>query len=228
MSMFRDSRGSRSEPSELRTRDRDGSAHHMGRVVRSQRLNGAQMPEPGGQGEPDLGSVFDAHVSNEFVAKDLDATMATMVEEPYVTHIPTLAGGVGAEEVRRFYGAHFIGCWPDDVSITQISRTVGQNKVVDELIMNFTHDRVIDTFLPGVSPTGRSVRLPVVVVAGFEGDRVAYEHIYWDQASLLVQIGVLDPSQLPVSGVEQAVKLLDKDRPSNELIERAAGQESMR
>ncbi len=171
---------------------------------------------------PDLGAVFDTHVADEFEAKDLDATMGTMVEEPYVTHVPTLAGGVGAEEVRRFYGAHFIGTWPDDVAITQVSRTVGADRVVDELIMNFTHDRVMDTFLPGLAPTGRAVRLPVVVVMGFEGDKVAYEHIYWDQASLLVQVGALDPGDLPVSGVEQAEKVLDKDRPSNELIERAA------
>ncbi len=171
---------------------------------------------------PDLGAVFDAHVADEFEAKDLDATMATMVEDPYVTHVPTLAGGVGAEEVRRFYGAHFIGTWPDDVDITRVSRTVGTDRVVDELIMSFTHDRVMDTFLPGLSPTGRTVRLPVVVVMGFEGDKVAYEHIYWDQASLLVQVGALDPGGLPVSGVEQADKLLDKDRACNELIERAA------
>ncbi len=123
--------------------------------------------------------------------------------------------------MRRFYGAHFIGEWPDNVSITEVSRTIGDNRVVAELVMNFTHDRVMDTFLPGIEPTGRSVRLPVVVVMGFEGDRVAYEHIYWDQASLLVQVGALDRSELPVSGDEQAAKLLDKNRPSNELIERA-------
>jgi carboxymethylenebutenolidase len=167
---------------------------------------------------PDLGAMFDRHVEAEFEAKDVDATMATMVDEPYVTHFPTLAGGVGSEEVRRFYDAHFIGQWPEDVTITQVSRTVGTERVVDELVMSFTHDRVMDTFLPGLTPTGRSVRLPVVVVMGFEGDRVAYEHIYWDQASLLVQVGVLDGVSLPVSGAEQAAKLLDKDRPSNRLI----------
>lgn len=168
----------------------------------------------------DLSAIFDEHVADEFEAKDLDATMQTMVAEPYVTHVPTLAGGVGADEVRRFYGSHFIGTWPDDVGITEVSRTVGDDRVVAELVMSFTHDRVMDTLLPGMPPTGRAVRLPVVVVMGFERDKVAYEHIYWDQASLLVQVGALDRSELPVTGAEQAAKLLDKDLPSNELIER--------
>ena len=178
------------------------------------------MPELTGDGF-DLGAVFDAHVANEFESKDLDATMATMVAEPTVTHVPTLAGGVGADEVRRFYGAHFIGTWPDDVNIVLVSRTVGSDRVVDEMIMEFTHDRVMDTFLPGLAPTGRPVRLPVVVVAGFAGGKVASEHIYWDQASLLVQVGVLDGLALPVVGAGQAAKLLDRDRPCNGLIERA-------
>jgi carboxymethylenebutenolidase len=177
---------------------------------------------------PDLGAVFDLHVASEFETKDLDATMATMAGEPHITHVPTLAGGVGAAEVRRFYGAHFIGNWPDDVAITRVSRTVGTDRVVDEMVMHFTHDRVMDTLLPGLAPTGRAVRLPVVVVAGFEDGKVAYEHIYWDQASLLVQIGALDASDLPVSGAEQAAKLLDKNQPSNQLIELAARRRSSR
>jgi len=108
----------------------------------------------------------------------------------------------------------------NDVRVVEVSRTVGENRVVAELIMDFTHDRVMDTFLPGLPPSGRPVRLPVVVVMGFEGDKVAYEHIYWDQASSLVQVGALNDSDLPVTGVDQASKLLDKDRPSNQLIER--------
>jgi len=177
--------------------------------------------EPAG---PDLGAVFDTHVASEFETKDLDATMATMVDEPSVTHVPTLAGGVGAAEVRRFYDDHFIGHWPEDVAITRVSRTLGADRVVDEMVMHFTHDQVMDTFLPGVAPTGKPVRLPVVVVAGFEDGKVAYERIYWDQASLLVQVGALDPSDLPVSGDEQAAKLLEPDRPCNELIARAANR----
>ena len=169
----------------------------------------------------DLGAVFDAHVKAEFIDKDVAATMATMVAEPYLTHVPTLTGGTGRSEVESFYRDHFVGHWPDDVEVKPLSRTVGQNRVVDELIVSFTHDREMRVFLPGVPPTGRKVVLPHVVVMGFdEAGRVAYEHIYWDQASLLVQVGLLDPALLPVSGAEQAKRLLDNTQPANEMIER--------
>ncbi len=180
------------------------------------------MPEESSTAGRDLGAVFDAHVAYEFETKDLDATMGTMTDTPRVTHLPTLAGGVGVEDVRAFYGAHFIGHWPDDTRITHVARTVGPDRVVDEMVMHFTHDIVMDTFLPGVAPTDRAVELPVVVVAGFEAGKVAFERIYWDQASLLVQVGLLDASRLPVCGVEQAAKVLDEDRPCNALIDRAA------
>jgi len=151
----------------------------------------------------DLGAVLDAHVRAEFVDKDGAATMATMTAEPYLTHVPTMTGGTGRAEVERFYREHFVGHWPDDVQVKSISRTVGQNRVVDELIVSFTHDREMRVFLPGVAPTGRKVLLANVVVMGFdEAGRVAYEHIYWDQASLLVQVGLLEPKLLPVSGAD--------------------------
>jgi carboxymethylenebutenolidase len=169
----------------------------------------------------DLGAVFDAHVKAEFVDMDVAATMATMTSEPYLTHVPTLTGGTGRAEVERFYRDHFVGHWPDDVQVKPVSRTVGQNRVVDEMIVSFTHDREMRVFLPGVTPTGRKVVLPHVVVMGFdEFGGVAYEHIYWDQASLLVQVGLLDPTLLPVSGAEQAKRLLDPKHPANEIIER--------
>jgi carboxymethylenebutenolidase len=168
-----------------------------------------------------LGAVFDAHVRAEFVDKDVAETMATMTPEPYVTHVPTLTGGTGRAQVESFYRDHFVGHWPDDVLVAPLSRTVGQNRVVDELIVSFTHDREIRPYLPGVAPTGRKVVLPHVVVMGFdEAGRVAYEHIYWDQASLLAQIGILDPALLPVSGAEQAGRLLDPAQPANEMIGR--------
>ncbi len=170
----------------------------------------------------DLGAIFDAHVQAEFVDKDVAATMATMAPEPYLTHVPTLTGGTGRVEVERFYRDHFVGHWPDDVQVKPVSRTSGQNRVVDELIVSFTHDRELRVYLPGVAPTGRKVVLPHVAVMGFdEAGRVAYEHIYWDQATLLVQVGLLDPALLPVAGVEQAERLLDPSRPANEMIERA-------
>jgi carboxymethylenebutenolidase len=166
----------------------------------------------------DLGEVFDAHTGAEFEARDVDATMATMSETPSVTHVPVMTGGYGREAVRRFYQTWFIGRWPKDTALKRLSRTVGQDRVVDEVIVSFTHDCEMPALLPGVAPTGRKVALPHVVVVGFDNGKIAYEHIYWDQASLLVQIGLLDRAKLPVTGAEQADRLLDPTLPSNTLI----------
>ena len=172
----------------------------------------------------DLGAVFDAHVKHEFMDHDVDATMQTMVTEPYLLHVPTLTGGAGAMEVRRFYERHFVGQWPEDTTVSQISRTVGADQVVDELILRFTHDVELAFMLPGIPPTGKPVELAVVVVMKFENGKIAHEHIYWDQASLLVQVGLLDPTMLPVVGVEQVRTVLDRSRPLNSLMNaRAAG-----
>lgn len=123
----------------------------------------------------DLGAVFDAHVGAEFVAQSVEATMATMAPEPYITHVPTLAGGTGRSQVERFYRDYFVRHWPADVKVDQLSRTIGATRVVDELIVSFTHDREMKAYLPGVAPTGRKVVLPHVVVMGFDGEgRVAY------------------------------------------------------
>lgn len=174
--------------------------------------------EPAGNG---IGAVFDAHVAAEFVARDLDAAMATMSDEPYVNHVPVLTGGVGREAVRNFYGRHFIGKWPEDTEITPVSRTIGADQVVDELVISFTHDVEMDAIVPGVPPTGRRVKIAFCVVVGFDGERVAHEHIYWDQASVLVQLGLLDPAGLPVTGVEQPENVLDpRTHPLNELLRR--------
>lgn len=171
------------------------------------------------RGPADIAAVFDEHVAAEFVGRDLEATMATMTDDPYVNHVPVLTGGVGFDGVRDFYGRHFIGKWPEDTTITPVSRTVGEDQVVDELVMSFTHDIEMDALLPGVAPTGRPVRLAVCVVVGFDGDRVAHEHIYWDQASLLVQVGLLGREGLPVQGAEQAATVLDvRAHPLNELL----------
>ena len=165
-----------------------------------------------------LGDVFDAHTDAEFKAGDIEATMATMSGAPHVTHIPTMTGGHGRDAVRRFYETWFIGNWPEDTVVKQVSRTVGETQVVDELIISFTHDCAMPALLPGVLPTGRKVVIPFVVVVGFEDNKIAFERIYWDQASLLVQLGLLDKDTLPVTGAEQAARLLDPDLPSNTLI----------
>ena len=156
----------------------------------------------------DLGAIFDAHVEKEFMDQDVEATMKTMVPEPYVYMVPNMMGGFGGQGVRRFYNEHFVSQMPKDASVTRISRTVGKDQVVDELIVSFTHDTQWDYLLPGVPPTGKRVELPHVVVMKFENGKVAHEHIWWDQASLLVQVGLLNPANLPVAGTDQARELL--------------------
>lgn len=170
----------------------------------------------------DLAAMFDEHVKDEFMLHDAEATMTTMVAEPYVNHVPTMTGGVGRAEVYRFYKHHFIPKWPADTRVAPISRTVGVDQIVDELLLSFTHDIEMDTVLPGVPPTGRYVEVAAVVVVKFEGGKVAHEHIYWDQASVLVQVGLLDRKGLPVAGAEQAGKVLDPSRPANTLMARWA------
>jgi carboxymethylenebutenolidase len=154
-----------------------------------------------------LGNVFDKHVKFEFEDKDVESTMKTMVKEPYVHHVPIMTGGVGYDNVYNFYKNDFVGKMPEDIKITRISRTVGKNQVVDELILSFTHDKEIKSMLPGIQPTGKYVEIPHVVVMKFRGNKIEHEHIYWDQASLLAQIGVLDLKGLPITGGEQSQKL---------------------
>jgi carboxymethylenebutenolidase len=168
--------------------------------------------------EHDLEALWEAHLRHEFAARDVDATMATMVEVPYVNHIPTMAGGVGHDQLKRFYKYHFIGANPPDTDMIPVSRTVGIDRIVDELIFRFTHTETIDWMLPGIAPTGRRVEVPLVAIVQFRDGKVAHEHIYWDQASVLVQIGKLDATGLPVAGAETARKVLDPKLPSNALL----------
>jgi carboxymethylenebutenolidase len=156
-----------------------------------------------------LGDIFDKHLEFEFDKEDVDATMTTMTEDPYVHHVPTITGGRGFNGVYGFYKNHFIGKMPKDLKITNISRTVGKDQVVDELIISFTHDREIQYMLPGVAPTGKYVEIPHVVVMKFKNNKISHEHIYWDQASVLVQIGLIKPEKMPITGIEQTKKLLE-------------------
>ena len=166
----------------------------------------------------DLGALWEAHCRYEFETRDVEATMASMVAEPYVNHIPTMTGGVGHDELKRFYKYHFIGANPPDFRTTPISRTIGADRIVDEFVMHFTHTTEIDWMLPGIAPTGRKVQVAGVAVVQFDGDKLVHEHIYWDQASVLVQIGRLDPAALPVAGAAAAAKAMDQTKPSNELM----------
>ncbi len=139
---------------------------------------------------------------------DLDATMATMVADPHLINMASGTGGQGAEGVREFYATQLIGqFFPPDVEFIPISRTVDGERLVDELVIRFTHTEAIGHLLPGVAPTGRRVEMALVVIVGVRDGKVAYEHIYWDQAGLLVQLGLLDPSGLPV-GLDTASRLL--------------------
>jgi carboxymethylenebutenolidase len=156
-----------------------------------------------------LSDIFDKHLEFEFEKEDVDATMTTMTEDPYVHHVPTLTGGRGFNGVYSFYKNHFIGKMPKDLKITNVSRTVGKDQVVDELIISFTHDREIDYLLPGLAPTGKHVEIPHVVIMKFKNNKISHEHIYWDQASVLVQIGLLKPEKMPITGIEQTKELLE-------------------
>lgn len=173
----------------------------------------------------DFSSLWDKHCEYEFATRDVDATMKTMVAEPYVNHIPTMTGGVGYKHLRRFYKHHFIPKTPQDTKLIPISRTIGEGILVDEMVFCFTHDIEIDWMLPGIKPTGKYVEVPLVAIVKFRGDKLYNEHIYWDQASVLVQIGALDPKGLPVAGAETAKKLVDENLPSNTLMKNWAGSE---
>ena len=166
----------------------------------------------------DLETLWENHLHHEFGSRDTAATMATMVAEPYVNHIPTMIGGTGAAALSRFYAEHFIPKMPKDAALTPLSRTVGADRVVDELIFSFTHDEEIEWMLPGVVPTGKAVSVPLVAIVAFRGDKLHHEHIYWDQASVLVQVGLLAADGLPVAGAETARKAVDETLPSNRMI----------
>ena len=167
-----------------------------------------------------LSELWEEHVRYEFSMRNTEDTLATMVEDAYVNHIPVLTGGVGREELHEFYSKRFIPQMPPDTEMTPVSRTIGEDQIVDEMIFKFTHTIPMDWILPGIPPTGKRVEVPLVAIVRFREGKLAHEHIYWDQASVLVQIGLLDPAKLPVAGVESARKVLDPSLPANELMKR--------
>ena len=173
----------------------------------------------------DLSKLWEDHTYFEFGTRNVPDTMGTMVAEPYVNHVPTMTGGVGAKQLSRFYQWHFVNANPEDTKLIPISRTIGSTSLVDEMLFCFTHTREIDWMLPGIAPTGKYVEVPLVAIVNFRGDKLYHEHIYWDQASVLVQIGVLDPTGLPVAGIETAKKLVDESLPTNGLMKAWATSE---
>jgi carboxymethylenebutenolidase len=162
----------------------------------------------------ELTRLWEEHVRHEFDTRNTDETLATMVEDAYVNHVPVLTGGSGKPALREFYAKHFIPRMPPDLEMTSISRTVGSDQLVDEMVLKFTHSIEMDWMLPGVAPTGRRVEIALVAIVRFRDGKVAHEHIYWDQASVLAQLGLLDPAAVPAAGAESAGKVLDPARPA--------------
>jgi carboxymethylenebutenolidase len=168
-----------------------------------------------------LSDLWEEHMKAEFVTRSADDAVAAMVEDAHVNHVPVMTGGVGREQVRAFYRTSFIPQMPPDLQIIPISRTIGTERVVDEMVVTATHSVQMDWLLPGLPPTGKRMEIAVVAVIHFRAGKLASEHIYWDQASVLVQLGLLDSRTLPVAGAESAQKVLDPTLPANTLIERA-------
>ena len=161
--------------------------------------------------------LFHKHVEAE-LAGDLETTMATMTDDPHLHNVPTMIGGVGRDGVRAFYRDHLVGkFFPPDVTMTPVSTTIGNDRIVDEVVIAFTHTEPINWLLPGVPPTGRRVEVAFAVIAGVRDGKISYEHIYWDQASVLVQIGLIDPAGLPVVGAESALRILNPKLPPRQI-----------
>jgi carboxymethylenebutenolidase len=169
-----------------------------------------------------LSDLWDEHVRSEFATKEAIAAVETMVPDAYVNHVPVLTGGVGREQVEEFYANHFIPHMPSDVEIVPVSRTIGSERLVDELILRFTHSIEMDWMLPGVAATGKRVECATVAIVTFRDGKMLSERIYWDQASVLVQLGLLDASTLPVAGAATARKVADHTLPSNQMMRERA------
>jgi carboxymethylenebutenolidase len=167
-----------------------------------------------------LSDKWDEHVKYEFATRHTEDTLQTMVPDAYVNHVPVMTGGVGHDQLREFYSQRFIPQMPPDTSMTPVSRTIGLDRVVDEMVFEFTHTIKMDWMLPGVEPTNKHVKIPLIVVVHFRDGKLAHEHIYWDQASVLAQLGLIDANVLPVAGVETAEKVLNPQLPANELMKR--------
>jgi len=171
--------------------------------------------------EQKLNNLWDEHLRTEFNAHSAGEAIATMVANPLVNGVPVMVGGDGKEELYEFYAKYFLPQIPPDTEMVQVSRTIGQGRVVDEMVFRFTHTISMDWMLPGIPPTGKRVEVAMLAVVQFEGDKLAHEHLFWDQASVLVQLGLLPPAGLPVVGAEGARSLLDRNIRLNELIHRA-------
>ena len=160
-----------------------------------------------------IDSIFGEHMDAE-LAGDLDKTLATMSENPHIVNVASMVGGQGPDGVRAFYANRLIGqFFPPDVEFETISRTYSPERLIDELVISFTHTIEMDHLLPGVKPTGKYAEVAFVVIVGIEDGKVSYEHIHWDQANLLVQLGLIAPEGLPLTGAGAAAKLRNPSLP---------------
>ena len=167
--------------------------------------------------------IWQKHMFAEFAARSVHDALATMTEDAYVNNVPLLLGGIGKQGVGDFYANYFVAQMPPDIESTLVSRTIGQDRIVEEAVFRFTHSQRMDWILPGVAPTGKRIEVAVVGVIQFRAGKIAHEHLYWDQASVLVQVGLLDEMALPIAGRQVARRLLDPTIPMNEVLRRATG-----
>lgn len=138
-----------------------------------------------------LEQLWAEHLKGEFETKDVEATLATMVEDAYVNHMPVNTGGRGTAALRLFYRDDFIPSWPEDLQMRPVNRVVGAGQLVDEMHITFTHSKNMPWFLPNIPPTHKRIDMDIVVVVQFRGDKLACERIYWDHAAVLRQVGML-------------------------------------
>lgn len=174
-----------------------------------------------GADEQVLIEVWEAHTAAEFEQKDADAAVATMTDDAVLIHVPVGTGAKGKEAVRKFYREIFIPQSPPDFELQLLSRSVGQQRVIDEFIVHFTHTVRMDWFAPGIEPTGRRLSVPHVGIIAFEGIKMCSEHIYWDHSTVLRQLGLMN-DELPVMDASQCEPLLEKDAPMNQLLQKFA------
>ncbi|MGY9105902.1 MAG: nuclear transport factor 2 family protein [Alphaproteobacteria bacterium] len=161
--------------------------------------------------------LWEAHTAAEFELKDADAAIDTMTENPVLIHVPVGTGASGREPLRKFYSDIFIPQIPPDFEPRVLTRSVARDRLIAEFVVSFTHTVQMDWFAPGIAPTGRRLVVPHVGIIAFENRKISSEHIYWDQASVLLQLGVLK-TDLPVMGAEQADRLQNPDAPANQLM----------
>jgi carboxymethylenebutenolidase len=188
-----------------------------------------KVPEAYTAAQQRMIDTWEEHMRAEFAAKSVKETMDTMpakdsheAENIFVNHVPTMTGGCGHPAVVEFYTNHFLEQMPEDTETEMVSRTVGSTQIVDEMIFKFTFSSSMEWMLPGLTPNNKRVEVPLVAIIGFNDQvQVCFERIYWDQASVLVQLGLIDGANLPVAGIEQTKKVQDHTLPSNTLIHRS-------